>query len=220
MLQASIFSKFPYFIRRSNDHKSKNQTNAFLYLENSSYSYTNLALKKMGKKLCCQTYPIFAGMYSIRGTTGESSFPQMIKPISFSRLLKYLVFSASCCTRALPRKELKVKLNSMVLSHIHNCNTRPQTKVRDIDVLFVLMEALKINANWDLQFLLFHVTKINHAFSNKSEWTRKGTIISPTTAQFSHIRFSFNQEVPGKKRQLPSFKQDLKFYQNSLVTAS
>lgn len=78
-LQASVFSRsliaVPYFIGLSNDHKSRNQTNVFLYLENSSDSYTNLALKKMGKKFCYQTYPIFAGMYSIRGTTGESSFP-------------------------------------------------------------------------------------------------------------------------------------------------
>lgn len=111
--------------------------------------------------------------------------------------------------------------NSIVVSHIHNCNIRPQTKVQDINVLLVLMEVLKINANWDLQFLLLYVTKINHAFSHKSEGTRTGTTIkSKHCLVFPYQVFFQSRGTWQKKRQLPAFKQDSKFAQNSLVTAS
>lgn len=58
----------------------------------------------MDKVILQITYPSFVGKNTSKGTTGELSFPYIIKPFFISSLLKYFVFHFNCSILFLPKK--------------------------------------------------------------------------------------------------------------------
>ena len=67
--------------------------------------YLSIQSKNKNKlKLAC-THAIFPGQNNNKGTTGESEFPYMMKPISCNRRRKYRQFQANWLILRLPKNK-------------------------------------------------------------------------------------------------------------------